>query len=428
MHSKEEDQFLRTLSDKAAQAKGQEPNPADWDAFQTAYAAHKAQQKEKKKRPIFWFFFMGLMGFAGFAFLFSQAWNKETPSVKNAPTTANEVMVEKPAAKISKISKELSQTAQLSQESTKAVLSKKAIRFEPKPSKPKNRKATQKEQKNIDFTVTQTLEAQDITKPSTTEMNSLHSKLFGKQLTVPLGIPNITLTLKDVLPSTAQQVISDSTNNLASSLQKNKNKSSMYVTFGGLMQLNNSNIIDVPAPKIFAGLGLHVGRYLNDHWSISAGLNSTTYFKNQTNLFKQQVSETYIVRIDTSIKYNVFYSRLMMKIDTITAQRTVEKETQIKENYQSTLWSMPLQMHYYIGSGNTQLFASAGAQMSLLSQTKENKNKQSLLFAPSFGLGLNQKLSGNWWLNGSVQYIHFLGTPISSPQNFQLQTGLLFQF
>jgi hypothetical protein len=152
-------------------------------------------------------------------------------------------------------------------------------------------------------------------------------------------------------------------------------------------------------------------------------------------------TEKHIESIDTTIKYNAFYKRLMMQIDTVTSEKNVEHHANSSYQNYIAFYNLPIQLRYQLGNEKRGVYGAIGItgtvvykqetnlnNIGLFNETIQTNNNYQLSFAPTMGVGGYQKLYHNWALHISANYLKYLNGSFHQPNNIQIQTGLKYNF
>jgi opacity protein-like surface antigen len=204
---------------------------------------------------------------------------------------------------------------------------------------------------------------------------------------------------------------------------------------------NNFAQLDYPSDQFFKGLGLNTGIGLANKWTFNLGFTMMYLDQVKINKFTFQTEEHQIERIDTTIKYNINYDRLMMQFDTVMSYKNVNHESSSVYKNNILIITLPLQARYHIGNEKRSMYASFGVTGTLIHQSQSlaknvglaNENTQinndySFLFAPTVGLGFHQRIYRAWAFHLASNYSKYLNSNLNQSNTLQLQTGLKYNF
>lgn len=435
-----EDEFLKLLANKISQVTPKQPTNGDWDSFDKAYLAHK---QSNKKRIFIWFSVLSVSLFGFYAIYLNANTDLKISGVKKI------------------VRKEM-----VNNEIANAPL---AIAQKPKTSITTMANNSIKIQTNNNLLVVNALEIKIIQK------NKVANKkgFVANELNVPIVNVSIENNSIELIKKWSSVIALNSGNyvhnirdpeyiiignggvfgnkfnsaniNLEKSKAiktKGKLKANLaYFELGYLMQSNVYKQLNNSTGQYFNGISANSGLKLNNNWSLNFGLSAL--FLNQTEINKSifESAEKQIDRIDTTIKYNAFYKRLMMQIDTVTSQKNVAHQTYNMYRNNVAFYNLPIQARYQLGNKKRSFYAAFGVtgtvvyqqetnakNVGLVNETSTTNNNYQVLFAPSLGVGAHQKIYNNWAFHVSANYLKYLNSSFYQPNTFQLQTGLQYNF
>ena len=263
------------------------------------------------------------------------------------------------------------------------------------------------------------------------ELTSLKLKSF--QISTPL---------KKIITST--KPTNNAINSIKTNASNNITKSSQiakYFELGICIQNNNFKQLDYPSDQFFKGVGLNVGLHIDNKWSINIGISALYLNQVKIDKFVFQTEEQQIERIDTTIKYNNTYNRLMMEFDTVLSYKNVNHEGSSIYKNDIVFIHLPFQVRYHIGNEKRSVYVAIGAigtityqsqnitkNIGLSNEGNQSKDAFSFMFAPTIGLGCHQKIYKNWALHLASNYSKYLNSNLNQTNTFQLQTGLKYNF
>lgn len=200
-------------------------------------------------------------------------------------------------------------------------------------------------------------------------------------------------------------------------------------------QLNHSNDL------IFNGVGAKAGLQMSNNWSLNFGLSALFFNQTEMNKSAFTTTEKHIESIDTTIKYNSFYKRLMMQIDTVMSEKNVEHQTNSSYQNSVAFYNLPIEIRYQLGNEKHGVYGALGVtgtvvyqletkiqNIGLVNETSQSNNNYQLLFAPTLGVGAYQKLYHKWALHISANYLKYINGSLHQPNTIQIQTGLKYNF
>lgn len=428
-----EDEFLNLLANKISQVTPKQPTEGDWESFDKAYRAHKQTNKKRKLIVIFWFSALTFILF-GFNPIYLNT-NVYTNNLKNID---NKEFKERKVA-----SKQLPVTYNQKVAISVKKENEKSVNIIENPNINKNRFENKKNFKA------------NIFKPSNQKLlakTNIENGLIVKLRDVTdlaIGNYNYDFTMPELINIENKNIYSSKINfkNIDSAKNetiKIKRKLKANVAYLELSYLLQSNVYKQPknsSDQYFNGVGANAGLRINNNWSLNFGLSAL--FLNKTEMKKSvfETTEKHIESIDTTIKYNAFYNRLMMQIDTVTSEKNVVHRSNNSYQNRVAFYNLPIQVRYQIGNKKHSFYASFGVtgtlvyqletnvnNVGLVNETIKTNNNYQMLFAPSLGVGAHQKIYNNWAFHISANYLKYLDGSLYQPNIFQLQTGLQYNF
>ncbi|MFY8021257.1 MAG: hypothetical protein ACOVP1_08675, partial [Bacteroidia bacterium] len=440
----EHDKILKVLGDKLRNYEAGEASDADWAAFQAVYPA-----KNKKKRAFLWFL-LPLVGISSVLL----AWYAQSQFKAYRPTAAvvlspnaSPLAQEKTLAIRKSQSNLVSSNHQLTKSLTPQVLSSKKNKSRLEKSNNKSSQShTPKQKTKAPSAYTSAsanpkrnalassapLTVLSVSQPE----GKMESKLIahsGKslaeqkneklkqdenisqhepQISNPIN-PEMSNKQVDSLPEKTS-LNSNNNNRLDSNMNKphvhpKQLKLNMWLRhldmaglFSPAMRLNEPSLES--NPLFGAGLSLAFG--INKNWFWSTGLQYMTAQSN--NRIQQEVPHHFstITKIDTTLKFDVSASIIMMNIDTHFQNHIGTRIDEVSIVRNSQVFSLPLLFGYVIGNQKTELSLFSGIQNdwlverltrnNLTLKTNETFTSQKLLVAPLVGFGISRKFYSNW--------------------------------
>ncbi len=438
-----EDEFLKLLADKISQVTPKQPTNGDWASFDKTYRAHKQINKKRKMGVFIWFSIFTVSFFGFYAIYLNSNVKEQTSIVK---TTENKEIIKNEVEQtplVIDIKTEIT-AERILKNKTKVTNKNKPV------ASPINKQITQKNIVERDNSITRN-ESNDVKQISINENNNHFELIKNWNEITLLESNNHTIGLIDpqFISIENKTLFSNKINALNTSLVKNeitniKGKLKVnlaYMELGYLLQSNVYKQLNNSNDQFFNGIGAKAGLQLSNNWSLNFGLSAL--FLNLTELNKSvfKTTEKHIESIDTTIKYNAFYKRLMMQIDTVTSEKSVDHQTENSYQNNVAFYNLPIEIRYQLGNEKRGVYGALGVtgtvvyqletnvkNIGLVNETSQTNNNYQLLFAPTMGVGAYQKLYNNWALHISANYLKYLNGSIYKPNTLQIQTGLKYNF
>ena len=427
-----EDEFLKILANKISKLNPKQPSKNDWADFELAYRKHK----KKKWLLIIWF---GLLTISCI-FLIYLMYNPKVSTEKSIGNNHVKITPQNKAT-ISKDSKKMILNAvNESQNSNQKIIKNNNVSESKNKSKQNDRlNNTLHEKKPVNANLQmEELDKFNSNKQVAKYNNSLQNTIDSRKpksflLSDPIN-KNIIITKLTVNSIDSIKMYSLGATTKSSPIAK-------YFELGLCIQNNNFTQLDYPSDQFFKGVGLNAGMRLQNNWSFNLGLNVMYLNQVKINKFSFQTEEHQIDRIDTTIKYNTNYNRLMMQFDTVMSYKNVNHESSSVFKNNILFISIPLQARYHIGNDKHSIYGSFGVTGTLIYQLQSleknvglaNENSQTtndytFLFAPTIGLGFQQIIYKDWAFHLASNYSNYLNSNLNQSNTFQFQTGIKYNF
>ena len=427
-----EDEFLKILASKISKLNPKQPSKNDWADFELAYRKHK----NKKWLLIIWF---GLLTISCIFLIYLMYY----PKVSTEKSIGNNHVKITPQNKatISKDSKKMILNAvNESQNSNQKIIKNNNVSESKNKSKQNDRlNNTLHENKPVNANLQlEELDKFNSNKQVAKYNNSLQNTIDSRKpksflLSDPIN-KNIIITKLTVNSIDSIKMYSLGATTKSSPI-------ATYFELGLCIQNNNFTQLDYPSDQFFKGVGLNAGMRLQNNWSFNLGLNVMYLNQVKINKFSFQTEEHQIDRIDTTIKYNTNYNRLMMQFDTVMSYKNVNHESSSVFKNNILFISIPLQARYHIGNDKHSIYGSFGVTGTLIYQLQSleknvglaNENSQTtndytFLFAPTIGLGFQQIIYKDWAFHLASNYSNYLNSNLNQSNTFQFQTGIKYNF
>ena len=430
-----EDEFLKILASKISKLNTKQPSSNDWADFELAYRKHKNKKQNKKWLLVLWFGLFSILCL-GIFYVSNYNLNLEETTTKYKGEN-NKIDYKKITSKESKAktitSNRKSNAARIFNKDNKITDSKIS-------SKKTSTLKTNFNKIEITSKIPQTTESQNfnsdfqIKKYNSGIVYLLNSRRYLYNLVLlPL---NLTIPFNKL-----KYKLSDSVKMNPLSAPTKSSPIATYFELGLSIQNNNFTQLDYPSDQFFKGVGLNAGMRLQNNWSFNLGLNVMYLNQVKINKFSFQTEEHQIDRIDTTIKYNTNYNRLMMQFDTVMSYKNVNHESSSVFKNNILFISIPLQARYHIGNDKHSIYGSFGVTGTLIYQLQSleknvglaNENSQTtndytFLFAPTIGLGFHQRIYKDWTFHLASNYSNYLNSNLNQSNTFQFQTGIKYNF
>jgi len=438
-----EDEFLKLLADKISQVTPKQPTNGDWASFDKTYRAHKQANKKRKTGIFIWFSILTVSLF-GFYAIYLNSNVKEQASV--VKTTENKEIPKSevgPKPLVIDTKTEIT-TPRIVKNKTNLTPNKEAVaslndKQMIQKFKVKRNNSTFRNESNIvnqnAFNKTDS-HYELIKNYSDITILASSNNPFGLNEPQFISIENKTLFSNKI------NALNNSSVKNETIKTKGKLKVNLaYAELGYLLQSNVYKQLNNSNDQFFNGVGVKAGSQMSNNWSLNFGLSALFFNQTETNKHAFATTEKHIESIDTTIKYNAFYNRLMMQIDTVMSEKNVEHQT--NNSYQNSVvfYNLPIEIRYQIGNEKRGVYGALGLtgtivyqfetkikNIGLINETIQSNNNYQLLFAPTLGVGAYQKLYHNWALHISANYLKYLNGSLYQPNLLQIQTGLKYNF
>ena len=440
MFYNKDDEFFKLLGDKISQVTPKQPTNGDWDSFDKAYRAHKQGNKKRKMSILIWISILTVSLFSVYAIYLNKITNEQLSIVKPSDTKEiikDEVSIapytnlEKPNLTTSEIANNKTRLLPNNKEDgnavTKQIIQKNKIEN-------KNRNAVNVTNQN---TLIETKGRIELIK-NWSDLILLTSKSYLLNLSQP---QLISIENRNALRTKIYSIDIDSAKNKTLKTKGKLMVNLAYVELGYLLQSNVYKQLNNSSNQYFNGIGVNAGFNMSKNWSLNFGLSALFFNQIEMNKRAFVTTEKHIESIDTTIKYNAFYKRLMMQIDTVTSEKNVEHHA--NNSYQNNIafYNLPIQLRYQLGNEKRGVYGAIGItgtviyqqetnvnNIGFVNETIQTNNNYQLLFAPTMGVGGYQKLYHNWALHISANYLKYLNGSLHQPNTLQIQTGLKYNF
>lgn len=431
-----EDEYLKIFAGKISKLNPRHPSSNEWTNFEMAYRKHKNKNKRKKWIFVFWLVLFSMLCSGLIYYSNNQITYNET-SLQNQ--IENKIIENKKIIK--KDSKIKTVNAYAKAKNSNRNLINENLLFD----KNSKSKLTGKS-KNIIVKIESQESVPDMNDPTIFNLDEESGNYYKSNVHVLYGqkLKYLLISMpinKTILSTKMKNSSIDSIKTNALSTQTKSRHIAKYIELGLCIQNNNFSQLDYPSDQFFKGVGLNAGMRLQNNWSFNLGLNVVYLNQVKINKFTFQTEENQIERIDTTIKYNNTYNRLMMQFDTILSYKNVNHESSFVYKNDIVFLSLPFQIRYYIGNEKRSVYAAIGATGTLVYQSQNitkniglsNEGNQSkdtyiFMFAPTIGLGCHQRIYKNWAFHLASNYSKYLNSNLNQSNTFQLQTGLKYNF
>lgn len=441
-----EDEFLKLLADKISQVTPKQPTNGDWDSFDKAYRAHKQENKKRKMGIFIWFSVLTVSLFGFYALYFNSNIKELSSIVK---TIENKEIIKDKVEKtplVIDIKTEITTETIVKNKTKVTNYNNKSV------ASSINKQITQKNMVDRYSSIASNESKSNIAKQIYFNEKNDHFELIKNRNEITLLESNnhtIGLSEPQFVSIDNKTLFNTKINSLNKSADKNEITNTKgklrvnlaYVELGYLLQSNVYKQLNNSNDQFFNGIGAKAGLQLNNNWSLNLGLSAL--FFNQTEISKSAfvTTEKQIESIDTTIKYNSFYKRLMMQIDTVTSEKNVEHQTNNSYQNNVAFYSLPVEIRYQLGNEKHGVYGALGVigtvvyqletkvnNIGLMNEINQTNNSYQLLFAPTLGVGAYQTLYHNWAFNVSANYLQYLNGSLYKPNTLQIQTGLKYNF
>jgi hypothetical protein len=429
---KNEDEFLKILANKISKLNPRQPSINDWADFEMAYSKHK----NKKWLLAIWFglFTMSCIG------VFCLINNQKVSAEKAIEYNYVKVTPQNKATTSNNSKKMTVNTPTEAQNSKQNIIKNHNISDSKNKSKLNERlKNTLHEKKPLNAN----LQMEELDKFNSNEQDAKYNsslqyaidrrkpKSFLLSNPINKNIINTKLTINSI-DSIKMNTLGATTK--SSPIAK-------YFELGLCIQNNNFTQLDYPSDQFFKGVGFNAGMRLQNNLSFNLGINIMYLDQVKINKFSFQTEEHQIERIDTTIKYNINYNRLMMQFDTVMSYKNINHESRSVYKNNILYISIPLQARYYIGNDKHSMYGSFGVigtliyqshslekNVGLANETSQTTTDYSFLFAPTIGLGFHQRIYKDWAFHLASNYSNYLNSNLNQSNTFQFQTGIKYNF
>ena len=438
MFYNKDDEFFKLFGDKISQVTPKQPTNGDWDSFDKAYRVHKQGNKKRKMSILIWLSVLTVSLFGFYAFYLNKNTNNQVSIVKSINTkeiikdevtSAPFTNSEKPNLSTPKVANNKTKLQANNKEDgiavAKQIIQKNNI-------KNKNSNEVNASNQNI---VIATKGHNEMIK-NWSDITILTSSYNAFILNQPQFI-----SIENAIETKIYKLEIDSAKNKPIKTRRQLMVNLAYLEIGYLVQSNVHKQLNNSANPYFNGIGISAGFNIRKNWSLNFGLSALFFNQNEMNKNAFLTTEKHIESIDTTIKYNAFYKRLMMQIDTVTSEKNVEHHANNLYQNKVVFYNLPIQFRYQLGNEKRGVYGALGItgtviyqqetnvkNIGLVNETSQSNNNYQLLFAPTLGLGAYQKLYHNWSLNVSANYLKYLNASLYQPNTFQIQTGLKYNF
>ncbi|MFY7734913.1 MAG: hypothetical protein ACOVSR_15640, partial [Bacteroidia bacterium] len=334
MFYNKDDEFFKLLGDKISQVTPKQPTNGDWDSFDKAYRAHKQANKKRKMVIFIWFSVLTVSLFGFYAIYLNKITNEQLSIVR--PTDNKEIIkdevsiapfinLEKPILTTSEIANNktrlLPNNKEDGNEVAKQIIQKNKIEN-------KNRNAVNVTNQNI---LIETKGRIELIK-NWSDLILLTSKSYLLNLSQP---QLIRIENRNALRTKIYSIDIDSAKNKTLKTKGKLKVNLAYMELGYLLQSNVYKQLNHSNDLFFNGVGAKAGLQMSNNWSLNFGLSALFFNQTEMNKSAFTTTEKHIESIDTTIKYNSFYKRLMMQIDTVMSEKNVEHQT--NSSYQNSV-------------------------------------------------------------------------------------------
>jgi hypothetical protein len=469
----DDDKIFKALGDKLRDYEAGEASDADWAAFQAVYPA-----KKKKKRAFIWFL-IPLLGIS-FALLawFIQLKPFEKLAAPVAQNNLNTILSESKTEINIPSTESLEKTKQELSLHSNGSSEKQKIQDSEIQNQTRKEKKKIKNQSTPNSTILFPLakEKKLNINPNTKINDGLISEkqTLQNQQEEPENLNvKVFADLKNESPTITNKILSDSENNLNefkkelidisndSIFDVPKNLAPISQAKDSIINQQNKvkaiskiqlplkhidlNAIYSPGMAIYnntlyannlIGIGLGVAFGISKHVYLSTGLNYM-YGNTQSSIKKEMPHEySSISKIDTSLKFDLASSTIMMDIDTHFQKHTGTRIDEFSIVRKSQVLSIPVIFGYGIGNQKSELSLYGGVQNDWLVETYTTNNltskatetftNQKLLAAPLVGFGYSRKFYANWALNLGMDYRHYLSSSLDKKEYWRVQAGIRY--
>ena len=466
----EHDKIVKVIGDKLRDYEAGEASDADWEAFRAAMPVQK-----KKKRIGFWFFvpfiFLGSALFA-YVLFFKQepitskkstvsAQNEVVssivPEINSAPSSKKLVNKKSEIESIELTSNtSITSSPVLSNTKTSSRSSKKNVMNTASPVVRIEKSEKSKQRPPYNVNQTPVFEIKELSK-NNIETSGLNQGLFKASVLneknknviaknkVEVNSLNVEATnIKDSSAKSTELVID--TNQVIVSDKKLEAQPIMPVKVNAL-QLKHFDLNAMYSPGFvyleqnissnpMLGMGIALAYRVKKQWYVSSGIQYM-FARTQSRIQKEvPIEYATISKIDTSLKFDLASSTIMMNIDTHYQNHAGIRNDEYLIVRKSQVISIPVLFGYSLGNHRTELSLFGGVQNDwlmeeftkshALNKTTETQTKQIYLPAPMIGFAFGKGFSGNWSMNLGMDYRYYLSDNLTKKDFWRLQAGFRF--
>lgn len=440
MFYNKDDEFFKLLGDKISQVTPKQPTNGDWASFDKAYRAHKQGNKKRKMSFLILISILTVSLFSVYAIYLNNITNEQLSIVR--PTDNKEIIKDEVSiAPFINFEKPILTTSEIANNKTRLLPNNKEDGNEVAKQIIKKNKIENKNRNAVNVTNQNTL----IETKGRIELIKNRSDLIlltSKSYLLNLSQPQlISIENRNALRTKIYSIDIDSAKNKTLKTKGKLMVNLAFVELGYLLQSNAYKQLNNSSSQYFNGIGVNAGFNMSKNWSLNFGLSALFFNQIEMNKRAFVTTEKHIESIDTTIKYNAFYKRLMMQIDTVTSEKNVEHHANSSYQNYIAFYNLPIQLRYQLGNEKRGVYGALGItgtviyqqetnvnNIGLFNETIQTNNNYQMLFAPTMGVGGYQKLYHNWALHISANYLKYLNGSFHQPNNIQIQTGLKYNF
>jgi hypothetical protein len=440
MFYNKDDEFFKLLGDKISQVTPKQPSNGDWASFDKAYRAHKQGNKKRKMSFLILISILTVSLFSVYAIYLNKITNEQLSIVR--PTDNKEIIKDEVSiAPFINLEKPILTTSEIANNKTRLLPNNKEDGNEVAKQIIKKNKIENKNRNAVNVTNQNTL----IETKGRIELIKNRSDLIlltSKSYLLNLSQPQlISIENRNALRTKIYSIDIDSAKNKTLKTKGKLMVNLAFVELGYLLQSNAYKQLNNSSSQYFNGIGVNAGFNMSKNWSLNFGLSALFFNQIEMNKRAFVTTEKHIESIDTTIKYNAFYKRLMMQIDTVTSEKNVEHYANSSYQNYIAFYNLPIQLRYQLGNEKRGVYGAIGItgtvvykqetnlnNIGLFNESIQTNNNYQLSFAPTMGVGGYQKLYHNWALHISANYLKYLNGSFHQPNTIQIQTGLKYNF
>lgn len=393
-----EDNFYKALKDSIAQLPEAEPTVADWESFKLA----QAREKNKKKRP-FWLYILlttTISVLAASSFLWNLSNNNKLVEPKevnkgiepNLYVTTNLKTIEKQSNKNLK-------PINFNKKHHPKLKESKNIKEEIKTSEVNNNSASTYEIKTEQTKVKDAL----INNWKILTMSNNQNKL--RELAV------IEINARNFSPNKPELMLQ--TPKISSLLTPNIAKRPLKADWisASLIPI----ITNTETNTINGGIGIKLGKDFGKGWQYSFGVEISQISMNKTLFWNRDFERNELVKIDTTLKMNANFTKIIMVMDSVYEKRTHTENVVKQHNITSRNIDLPLEIGYQIQVRKLSIGGTLGVfnrithtQMSFTEtyplsreDTRSYTEKYSYQLLGSMGITLGYPVSNRLWVQAT---------------------------